>query len=334
MNQRLRTTWLIVALFFGAMVHTGTADAKRSAEQVRVDGSSTVFPITEAVAEEFQAANRGVQIMIGISGTGGGFKKFCAGEIDIVNASRPIKSSEKEQCAAKKIDYIELAIAYDGLAVVVHPKNTWVNQLTVSDLKKIWEPGAQKTRTKWKQINPAWPDKEFHLFGPGVDSGTFDYFTEVVVGKSGSSRGDFSASEDDNVLVQGVSADPLALGFFGLAYYEENKERLKLVPIDDGNDANGKGPILPTYETVTNGTYQPMARPLFIYVSRAAAGHPAVSKFVEFYLAHAAALVKETGGIPLTNALYRTALGRFQKRIVGAPFATAPPGTRIEAVWK
>ncbi len=301
---------------------------------MRVDGSSTVFPITEAVAEEFQAANRGVQVTIGVSGTGGGFKKFCAGEIDIVNASRPIKPSEKEQCAARKIDYIELPIAYDALAVVVHPKNNWVNYLTVADLKKIWEPAAQKTRTKWKQINPAWPDKEFHLFGPGVDSGTFDYFTEVVVGKAGASRGDFSASEDDNVLVQGVSADPLGLGFFGMAYYEENKDRLKLVPIDDGNDANGKGPILPTHETVTNGTYQPMARPLFIYVSRTSANRPAVTKFVEFYLNSAATLANETGSVSLTDTIYRTALERFRKRIAGAPFSTATPGSRIEAVWK
>ncbi|MCS7285855.1 MAG: PstS family phosphate ABC transporter substrate-binding protein [Anaerolineae bacterium] len=283
-----------------------------------VDGSSTVYPITEAMAEEFQKLNPNVRITVGISGTGGGFRKFCAKEIDIVNASRAIKALEVEECRKNGVEFIELKVAFDGLAVVVNPQNDWVDYLTVEELKKIWEPEAQEKITRWSQIRPNWPDKELRLYGPGVDSGTYDYFTEVIVGKGGSSRGDFLASEDDNVLVQGVASDPLALGYFGLAYYEENADRLKLVPIDAG-----AGPILPSYETVIKGLYKPLSRPLFIYVNKSAAERPEVQAFVEFYLnpQNAGKLVREVGYIPLPEEELRKALERFRKRVTGSEYA-------------
>jgi phosphate transport system substrate-binding protein len=299
---------------------------------IKIDGSSTVFPITEAVAEEFQKKNPGVKVTVGISGTGGGFKKFCAGETDISDASRPIKLSEVEQCVDHKIQYIELPVAYDGIAVMVNPKNDWVDHLTVKELKKLWEPAAQGKIKKWNQIRPNWPDKEVHLFGPGVDSGTFDYFTEAIVGKTGASRGDYTASEDDNVLVQGIATDPLALGFFGVAYFEHNKERLKLVPIDDEIEANGKGPQTPDYESVVKGTYQPLARPIFIYVSKQAAERPEIQQFVDFYIKSGAALSKEVGYIALPENAYPMAAKRFEKRVVGSAFGSkgALIGMKIE----
>lgn len=287
---------------------------------IAVDGSSTVFPITEAVAEEFQKANPGVKVTVGVSGTGGGFKKFCRSEIDISDASRPIKPSEVDTCFENGVKYIELPVAFDGLAVVVNPGNTWVQSMTVSELKKLWEPAAQKKITLWNQIRPDWPDQPITLAGPGTDSGTYDYFTEAVMGKSGASRGDFIASEDDNVLVQAISSDVNGIGFFGLAYYEENKNKLKLVGIDDENGGNGTGPILPSMETVIAGTYQPLARPIFIYVNSKVADRPDVQAFVEFYLQNAKDLVSEVGYIPLPDAVYQAALERFKARNIGSVF--------------
>ncbi|MGR3310064.1 MAG: PstS family phosphate ABC transporter substrate-binding protein [Candidatus Brocadiales bacterium] len=279
---------------------------------IKIDGSSTVYPITEAVAEEFQKVERGkARVTIGISGTGGGFKKFGMGEIDICEASRTIRSSEVELCKKNGVEYIELSVAYDGLAVMVNPKNDWVDYMTVKELKKIWEPSAQGKLTKWNQVRPNWPDREIHLFGPGVDSGTYDYFTKAIVGKEHASRGDFTASEDDNVLVQGIATDVLALGFFGVAYYEYNKDKLKLVPIDDKNPENGDGPILPEYENVVNGTYQPLTRPIFIYVAKKSADRPEVKRFIEFYLKECAELSKEVGYIPLPERDYKLGLERF-----------------------
>ncbi len=284
---------------------------------ILIDGSSTVYLITEAMAEEFQKLKPDVRIMVGISGTGGGFRKFCAGEIDIVDASRPIKPSELEACRNNGIEFIELKVAFDGLAVVVNPQNDWVDYLTVDELKAIWEPEAQEKVTRWNHIRPNWPNVELHLYGPGVDSGTYDYFTEVIVGKSGSSRGDFLSSEDDNVLVQGVASDPLALGYFGFAYYEANSDKLKLVPIDAG-----EGPVLPSYETIINGTYKPLSRPLFIYVKRSAAERPEVQAFVEFYLdpKHAGKLVQEVGYVPLPEKELEKSLERFRKRTTGSDY--------------
>jgi phosphate transport system substrate-binding protein len=317
-------------LFFGAAallscagcgkegVEGGNTEANGSG-RIRIDGSSTVFPITEAVAEEFQKTEK-AQVTVGISGTGGGFKKFCGGEIDISNASRPIKPSEVDLCSGKGIEYVELPVAYDGLAIVVNPSNHWVGHITTAELKMIWEPEAQGKITRWSQVREGWPDKEIHLLGAGVDSGTYDYFTEAIVHKEHASRGDYTSSEDDNVLVQGVANDELALGFFGYAYYTENKEKLKLVAVDDGNPDNGTGPIAPSPETVRNGTYQPLSRPIFIYVAKASLDRPEVAAFVKFYLENAPQLVAEVGYIPLPERAYPLAQGRIDARRTGSLF--------------
>ena len=286
---------------------TGEDAADERSGVISIDGSSTVFPITEAVAEEFRGEQKDVQITVGVSGTGGGFKKFSRGEIDINNASRPIKSQEAATCKENNVEYVELTVAFDGLAVLVNNENTWVKDITVDELKKIWEPAAQGKVTKWNQIRKEWPAEEFHLYGPGVASGTYDYFTEAIVGKSGESRGDFTASEDDNVLVQGIEGDKNSLGFFGLAYYEENKDQLKLIPVNAG-----KGAISPTLETVKNGTYAPLSRPVFIYVTKKAAQRPEVKSFVQYYLDNASTLVTDVGYIPLQDGEYTKETEEFE----------------------
>ena len=311
--------WCIKSIITFQIIFTCTITY--AAQIIKIDGSSTVCPITEAVAEEFQKIEKGkTRVTVGISGTGGGFKKFCNGETDISNASRPIKPTEVELCKKNSIEYIELPVAYDGIALMINPKNNWVSHMTVKELKKIWEPAAQGKIKKWNQIRTAWPDKEIHLFGAGVDSGTYDYFTEAIVGKEHSSRGDFTSSEDDNVLVQGISTDVLSLGFFGMAYYENNKDKLKLVGIDDENDANGKGPILPTYDNILKGIYQPLSRPIYIYLSKKSADKPEIKRFAEFYMKSGADLSKEVGYIALPDKAYELALKRFEKRITGSVF--------------
>jgi len=298
---------------------------------IKIDGSSTVYPITEAVAEEFQKMKKGsVKVTVGISGTGGGFKKFSRGETDISDASRPIVKKEIDACKEVGIGYIELPVAYDGLAVMVNPKNNWVTSMTIAELKKIWEPAAEGKMTKWNQVNPKWPDLPLKLYGPGVDSGTFDYFTEAIVGKARSSRGDFTASEDDNVLVQGIATDKGALGFFGYAYYVENKDKLKIVPID-----GGKGSITPLEKTIMDGSYQPLSRPIFIYVNKKSAERPEVREFVEFYLKHAPTLVKQVKYVPLPDRAYKLASERFAKRVTGTVFGgEAKIGMKIEDLLK
>ena len=290
---------------------------------VTLDGSSTVFPISEAVAEEFQRANPGIRVTVGISGTGGGFQKFCRAETDISDASRPISATEIEACKKVGVEYIELPVAYDGIAIVVHPKASWIADITAAELKVLWAPEAQGKVTRWRQVRPSWPDREIHLFGAGVDSGTYDYFTEAITGKAKASRGDFTSSEDDNVLVQGVSSDELALGFIPFAYYEENLDKLKLIPVDDGKADNGAGPVLPGPETIRTGTYQPLSRPVFIYVSTKAAERPEVQKFVEFYLNQADALVREVNYVGLGQAAYQLVGERFAGRVTGSLFAGA-----------
>lgn len=276
-----------------------TNASSHSGMSISIDGSSTVFPITEAVAEEFRNEEPGVKVTVGVSGTGGGFKKFGRGETDISDASRPIKDEEKKLCEENKIQYVQLEVAYDGLAVIANPQNDWLDNITVDELKKIWEPAAQGKIMKWNQIRSDWPNEEIHLYGPGVASGTYDYFTEAICGESGKSRGDFTASEDDNVLVQGIAGDKYGLGFFGLAYFEENQGKLKLIGVDGGN-----GPVKPTLETVKNKTYAPLSRPLFIYVNSAATKKEHVVKFVEFYLKNAGQLSKDVGYIPLSDEEY------------------------------
>ena len=284
------------------------------AQLITIDGSSTVFPIIEAMAEEFGRANPDIRTpTVGISGTGGGFQKFCRGETDISNASRPISAAERAACQMAGIEFIELPVAYDGLAVVVNPANTWATSITVAELKRLWAPEAQGTITRWNQVRPSWPDREIHLYGAGADSGTYDYFTEAVVGTARSSRGDFTSSEDDNVLVQGVSGDELALAFIPLAYVSQNAQRLKIVPVDDGDPANGAGPITPSTETVRDGTYRPLSRPLYIYVSRTAAARPDVQQFVEMFFTRTD-LVREVGYVELTPEMYDKARAAFAAR--------------------
>jgi len=299
------------------------------AQIVKIDGSSTVYPITEAVAEEFQKSKQGkIKVTVGISGTGGGFKKFCRGETDISDASRPILEKEMKACAEAGIKYVELPVAYDALTVVINPKNTWIKEFKVEELKKMWEPTAQGKVTRWKQVNQAWPDRALKLFGPGADSGTFDYFTDAINGKEKASRGDFTASEDDNVLVQGVARDVGAIGYFGLAYYVENKDKLKAVPIVNKGSTQA---VMPSLETVMDGTYQPLARPIFIYVSEKAMARPEVNEFVEYYLKHGAKLSKEVGYVPLGSQHYELAMKNFKAKKLGTGFGgKAEVGVRLD----
>jgi phosphate transport system substrate-binding protein len=304
------------------------------ASLITIDGSSTVFPIAEAVAEEFGKANPDQRTpTVGISGTGGGFQKFCRGETDISNASRPIRPAEIEACKQAGVEYIEVPIAYDGLAIVVNPKNTWATAITVPELRTMWAPEAQGKVTRWNQVRPSWPDRDMRMFGAGVDSGTYDYFTEAVVGKEGASRGDFTSSEDDNVIVQGIGSDELAVGFLPLAYVEQNSERLKIVPVDDGKGDNGAGPITPSAETVRNGTYQPLSRPLFVYVSRKAADRPEVQQFVSMFFDRTD-LTREVGYIELTPEIYQLARKHFADRKVGTAFGEggSQVGMTLEAL--
>jgi phosphate transport system substrate-binding protein len=283
--------------------------------RINIDGSSSVFPITEAVAEEYRNKHSDVRVTVGVSGTGGGFKKFARGETDISNASRPIFKKEIDACKKAGIAFIEIPVAYDGLAVVVSPSNNFVDYLTVDELKKIWEPAAQQKIVSWRQVRASFPDVPLRLYGAGTSSGTYDYFTEAIVGKAKSSRGDYTASEDDNVLVQGVSSDKGALGYFGLAYYLENKNKLKLIAID-----NGKGRIFPSDTTVTNGIYTPLSRPEFIYVNARGATSSIIANFIKFYIDNAPALVKEVGYVPLQPEAYQLSYHRFVKNIHGSMF--------------
>jgi len=287
---------------------------------IKMDGSSTVFPIAEAIAEEFQISKRGkVRVTVGIAGTGGGFKKFCRGETDFSNASRPISKEEMEICRKAGIKYIELPVAFDALTVVVNKKNDWVKSMTVADLKKIWEPAAQGRITNWKQVRSEFPSEKLMLFGPGADSGTFDYFTEAVVGRAKSSRVDFTASEDDNTLVQGVENNRTALGYFGFAYFVAHQDKMSAVPIDGGS-----GPVSPSIENVINGTYTPLARPLFVYVKESSMDRPEIKEFVEFMLTKSGDLVKEVGYVPLPATAYQLAWKHFQNRRLGSVFGGVP----------
>jgi phosphate transport system substrate-binding protein len=319
----------ITLLTAATVTFAGLALAPRAEAQViKVDGSSTVFPITEAVAEEFQIQNRGkVRVTVGISGTGGGFKKFCRGETDISDASRPILAAEMEACRAAGIKYFELPIAYDALTVVVNPANNWLSQITVEELKKMWEPAAQGKIKTWSQVNPKWPNEPLTLFGPGSDSGTFDYFTEAVVGKAKSSRGDYTGSEDDNVLVQGVASNKGALGYFGYAYYQPNADKLKAVLIVN----NAGQPVKPSLENVVNGSYEPLSRPIFIYVSEAASKRPEVRQFVNYYLNESVPLIEEVKYVPLPKQAYGLAAKHFADGKLGTGFGGVPEvGLKVE----
>jgi len=301
---------------------------------VAIDGSSTVFPVTEAVAEEFMAANPGkVKVTVGISGTGGGFKKFCRGEIDLANASRPILAEELKAAKDNGVEFIELPICFDALTVAVNPQATWVDSITVDELKKIWEPEAQGKIMKWSQVRAGWPDEPISLFGAGADSGTFDYFTEAVCGKAKASRGDFTASEDDNVLVQGIEGNKYALGYLPFAYYDANRERLKAVAVDWGK---GGGAVLPSMEAVVAGKYNPLSRPLFIYVSKKSlAEKPEVAAFIDFYLKNVTQLAAEVKYLPLPQKAYDVGADRVAKKTVGSGFGGVPEiGLAVEDILK
>ena len=318
-----QTAFAAAALVLGAQV-------AHAQSVVKIDGSSTVFPVTEAVAEDFQSAKKGaVKVTVGISGTGGGFKKFCRGEIDIADASRPILKKEMEACSQAGIKYIELPVAFDALTVVANPKNAFIKQLSVEQLKKMWEPGAQGTVTNWKQVDPSFPDAPLKLFGAGSDSGTFDYFTEAVVGKAKASRGDYTASEDDNVLVQGVSRDINAIGYFGYAYYAENQGKLKAVPI-----VNKEGkPVQPGPAAVLDGSYNPLSRPIFIYVAEKSLEKSEVRDFVTYYLKNASKLATEVKYVPLPPKAYEIALDHVNKKKLGTVFGgEAEVGVTIDAL--
>lgn len=305
-----------------ALVLVGCGGGSDSSEgpsgSIRVDGSSTVYPITEAVAEEFMKEHPNVRVTVGISGTGGGFSKFVRGETDVSDASRPIRPSEAQLAEQNGIQYIELPVAYDGLSVIVHSENDWVECLTVEELRRIWEPGSEIDN--WSEVRSDFPDRPLKLYGAGTDSGTYDYFTAAIMGEEGASRATFTASEDDNVLVQGVAGDQNSLGFLGLSYYETNQNKLKLLGVDDGIASNGEGCIKPSVETVNSGAYQPLARPEFIYVRASRAEDAAIQSFVRFYMENGGELAREVGYVPLADAAYDLALQRFEKRITGSMF--------------
>ncbi len=321
--RRLIGAWIVIVIAFGVGCKKQASSTGGLSGVVSLDGSSTVFPISEAVAEEFQKQNPGVRVTVGLSGTGGGFKRFSSGETDINNASRPIKPEELAMAAEQHVGFIEIPVGFDGITVAINPQNTFVDLLTVQELKKIWEPNsAIKT---WRDIRANWPANPITLYGPGTDSGTFDYFTETVVGKAQSARNDFTASEDDNVLVHGVAGDSNALGFFGFAYYVENRDKLKAVAID-----GGAGPVTPTNDTIIDGTYQPLSRPLFLYVRADAAKRPEVAAFIDFYLTAGRQLVKEVGYSPLPDSTYNLVLGRFRAGTVGTMYTDTSKRLALE----
>lgn len=302
MTGKVLLTLTAVSLMFGTAAHAAALSGT-----IDIDGSSTVFPLTEAVSEEFLKVNKNVRVPVGVSGTGGGFKRFCAGETVISNASRPIKSSEKLVCKEKGIQYLEFTVAYDGLSVIINKNNTFVDKLTIEELNAIFKPDS--TVKTWKDVRSSWPDNTIKIYSPGADSGTFDYFTEAINGKAQASRNDkqITFSEDDNTLVSGIAGDKNAIGYFGFSYYEENKDKLKLVPID-----GGKGAITPNAKTIANGTYAPLSRPLFIYVDKKAMSRPEVKAYVKFYLQNASKLSKDIGFVALSNNWYKTQLKRIK----------------------
>ena len=304
---------------------------------IKIDGSSTVFPITEAVAEEFQIKNKGkVRVTVGISGTGGGFKKLCRGETDIQNASRPILKTEMDACKTAGVQYFELPVGFDAIAVVVNPKNNWINSISVEDLKKMWEPNAQNNIMKWSDVNPKWPNEKLSLYGAGADSGTFDYFTEAVSGKSKASRGDYTASEDDNSLVQGLASDQYALGFLPFSYYDANKSKLKLLGIVGGPKSPKKDKaIIPTAKTVIDGTYYPLSRPIFIYVSAKSYEKAEIKEFVDYYLSNSSRLVSAVSYIPLPKKAYDINKKHLDKKRIGSIFkGSAEVGLTIDQILK
>ena len=325
------------AAFLFLLATIPSARAEAEAPIIKADGSSTVFPITEAVSEEFQTMKKGaVRLTVGISGTGGGFKKFCRNETDIQDASRPITDKEMEECRKTGVKYFELPVGFDAIAIVVNPKNTWTDSISVDQLKTMWQAEAQGKISNWNQVNPKWPSQELKLYGAGADSGTFDYFTEAITGKAKSSRGDFTASEDDNTLVLGVANDKGALGFIPLSYYESNKKKLKLLGVVGGPNSPKKTvAVLPSKKTVIDGSYYPLSRPIFIYVNEASFKKAEVKEFVEYYLTNGAKLVSQVSYIPLPDKAYLTSKEHLKKNRLGTAFGGKPQvGLTIEQILK
>lgn len=319
-GNALRALLLLVALG-AAPACTTSAEAGL----VRVDGSSTVYPLNEAMAEEF-LLQVGGRVVVGVSGTGGGMQRLCEGSIDVAAASRPIRQSELDRCAAHGIEVVELPVAWDGVVLAIHPANHWAREMTLEQVRKIWAPEAQGRLMRWSDVSPEWPDRPLHLLGAGVSSGTYDYFTEVVGGERGASRGDFMSSEDDNVLVRGVASDENALGYFGFAYYIENAGVLQAVAVDDEKVENGDGPQLPSMQTIEQSLYQPLSRPLIIYVRRDAADVPAVRDWVDFYLSNAATLARESGFVAFPDSTMKLVKQRFAQRLTGSVLNRMHPG--------
>lgn len=326
-SHLLTLTVLLTALALSACGSGDGPPQSAGGEAIRIDGSSTVFPLSEAAAEAFGATERGgARVTVGESGTGGGFRKFCRGETQVQGASRPISQEEMQACATAGVSYVEAAIAFDGVSVVVHPSNT-VRSITIAQMKRMWEPAAQGTVTNWRQVNPAWPSLALQLFGPGTASGTFDYFTEAVVGTEGSARTDFTPSEDDNVIVQGVAGNPGALGYFGFAYYEQNRTRINALAVDAGS-----GAVAPSPQTIANGTY-PLSRPLFVYFNADALQRPQVQRFAQYYVTNAARLAPQVGYVALPEAAYQTYAERVRTRAAGTAFGGEQAiGASIEEV--
>jgi len=330
----MRSVFRLFSVLLSFLVSLSSFGALAQTKLVKVDGSSTVFPVTEAVSEEFQAAQKGaVKVTVGISGSGGGFKKFCRGETDLQNASRPIMKEELAACKASGVRFLELPVAFDAMVVAVHPQNDFLKEISIADLKKIWEPAAQGKVTTWKQVRPEWPDRPFKLFGAGSDSGTFDYFTEAVVGKSKSSRSDFTASEDDNTLVQGIAGNKDALGYIPFSYYEANAKKMRSLAIIGGDKAPVKTAVLPSRSAVEDGTYFPLSRPLFIYVAEKSLERPEVREFAEFYVTHARVLTTEVKYVPLPESAYAAAMNIIKTKRFGTVFGgEMKSGMKIDEV--
>lgn len=321
MLKGIRGSLLVALVAAGTLVAAAAPAAMAQNRVVKVDGSSTVFPITQAVAEDFQKANKGVKVTVGIVGSGGGMAKLLKGEIDIADSSRPITQGEVDEAKAKGVEFIELPVAFDALTVVINKQNTWAEQMTVEELKKLWEPEAEKKITKWSDIRPGWPDNKIQLYGPGTNDGTFFYFTEAIVGKPKSSRSDFTASEDDNTLVRGVAGSKYAIGYFGYAYYIAHKDQLKAVSVQWDKNLVTKEPVAPSQQAVENGSYAPLSRPLFIYVNKQAAqNRPEVKAFVDYYLTHAGKLAAEVKYVALPAKAYELLESRFAKLQTGSAF--------------
>ena len=312
----------------GLAVLLGSCSPRGQDDIITIDGSSTVFPILEALAEEFSREHQGL-ITIGVSGTGGGFKKLCAREKDLIGASRPISAGELRRCAARGIEVVELPIAMDGIVVAAHPKNTWASQIDVQELQRLWRPEAQGQVMRWSQVRPQWPDRPIRLYGPGLDSGTYDYFTQAIVGEAHSSRGDFTSSEDDHTLITGVSRDEAALGFFGFAYYREHQDKLRALSV---SAAPQRGAVAPTRQSIAQGTYWPLSRPLFVYVARHALERPQVRDFLSYALTRGQPFIEEVGYVPLPETIQALTRARLTSGQIGSVFMNAPPGQAMDQV--